>query len=260
MAKYELNAEVVYRENLTDELFVLCVRPLDAQIPDFTPGQYVELAMPDKAQLSGETKLIRRAYSIASAPSNSEHIELYIVVVPDGYLTPKLWTLELGDKLWMGPKIKGKFTLDPIPPGKDLVVVSTGTGNAPFVSMLREFRNTNRWNRFVFIHGVRYEKDLGYREELEQVSAEDDSVIYIPTVTREPQDSSWEGLRGRVPVVFQGNTYEQYVGAPLDPKDSHIMLCGNPAMIDSMEELLKERGFKEHKKKDPGNIHLERYW
>jgi ferredoxin--NADP+ reductase len=139
-------------------------------------------------------------------------------------------------------------------------MVSTGTGVAPFMSMLRTYRGQNRWRRFVLINGVRVAADLGYRAELEQITREDPTVIYVPLATREPEGGSWTGLRGRVQTALEPATYQRLAGAPLDPAHCHVFLCGNPQMIDDVELLLGQRGFVTDSRTGRGNVHFERYW
>lgn len=250
----DYNAEVSHREEVAEGLWILRVRPLDAEIPEFRAGQYAELG------LNLDSKLVRRQYSIASQPSERSFLEFVIVLVEDGQLTPQLYKLGPGERLWLGPKIKGKFTLDEIPSDRDLVMVATGTGNAPYVSMLREYQSKGRWRRFVLVHGVRHASDLTYSDEMFRLAETDPSVFYVPLATREPESSAWSGLRGRVGVALEPETYAKLVGSALAPENCHIFLCGNPEMIDSMQEMLESRGFKKHSRRNPGNLHFERYW
>ena len=209
---------------------------------------------------SSRRKMIKRAYSIASSPNIREYMEFFIVLIEEGALTPKLWKMQVGDRLWMDKRISGKFIMDPAPPGKDLVMVSTGTGLAPFLSMMNTYRGEERWRRCIIVHGCRYASDLGYKEQLEKIAAEDPSILYFPMVTREPEDTSWDGLRGRVPTFLVPETYRKLVGAELDPEDCHVFLCGNPDMIVQLEEELTGLGFKAHSRKEAGNMHFEKYW
>ena len=268
------NATLTDRQNINDELCIVRISPDSEQVPLFEPGQFITLGLPKdptdvpaNAPSRGDTdkpqrpRLVRRAFSIASSALVRDHIELYLVLVKEGRFTPMLWALRTpGGRVWMDNQAKGTFTLEGVPEGKDLVMVATGTGLAPFMSMLRTYRGTGMWRRYVIIHGVRLASDLGYHQELEQISREDPSVIYLPTVTREPQGSSWTGLRGRVQSVLAPDTYLPHVGAPLDPRDCHVFLCGNPEMITSAEETLMGRGFLLQTKDRPGNLHFERYW
>jgi ferredoxin--NADP+ reductase len=248
---------------------------------DFEPGQFANLAlMPSpeaiaaqakeegegdapKRRRPGRIRLVRRAYSIASPPSEKRWLEFYIVAVDEGALTPRLFDLNVGDRLFMDTKIKGHFTIKDVPEKKNLVTVATGTGLAPFLSMYKQYKDTpDRFNKFVFIHGVRVEEDLGYRSYLEQVAKDDPRVIYLPAVSRAPDDSEYAGYRGRATTMFSDGTYEQATGAKLNPETDHVFLCGNPAMIDQLEaELVERDGFtvKSPRQKD-GNLHFERYW
>lgn len=263
MSQHTNNATLISRTDLNSELAIFQVKPDEGEVPSFIPGQFAELSVIEPAEDSTEKpkKILRRSYSIASAPSQKEALEFYLVLVPEGKLTPKLWSLKVGDKLWLGPKIKGKFTLDGVAQDKNLVMVSTGTGLAPFLSMFKEFKDQFIWRNLVLVHGVRLAEDLGYREELEHFAREYKNFKYIPMCSREAEDSEWSGLRGRVTELFENQElYKQNTGLSLDPTDTQAFLCGNPAMIDSVQETLEKSGFRKHSKKNPGNIHFERYW
>jgi ferredoxin--NADP+ reductase len=266
-----LNAVVVEKELFHDTLGLFRIA-YEGEGPkkDFEPGQFANLALmppPEaieaqaKAEAEGDApqrrrpgriKLVRRAYSIASPPSEKRWLEFYIVAVDEGALTPRLFDLDVGDRLFMDTKIKGHF-----------VTVATGTGLAPFLSMYKQYKDTpGRFNKFVFIHGVRLEEDLGYSEALKQIAKDDPRVVYLPAVSRAPEDSDYAGYRGRVTTMFSDGTYEQATGAKLNPETDHVFLCGNPAMIDQLEgEFVERDGFivKSPRQKD-GNLHFERYW
>ncbi len=264
------NATLVARDDLTDILSIVRVRPDTGPVPPFVPGQFVRLGVPrapNPAHVGirppsrpGRIRLTRRAYSIASSPTVTEWMEFFVVRVEAGELTPRLWEIAPGGRLWMDDAAKGEFHIELAPPSKDLVMVCTGTGIAPFMSMLRTYRGQNRWRRFVLINGVRYAADFGYMAEMETLAREDPTVRYIPLVTREPEDGAWTGLRGRVQTALEPATYERLVGAPLDPAECHVFLCGNPEMIDSVQQVLETRGFVTDSRGSRGNIHFERYW
>lgn len=262
MADYQVNAQISARQDLNEELAIFRVKPEGWTLPEFKPGQYAELALIDP---DSEAKTERRSYSIASAPSVNDslanELEFYVVRVEGGYLTPRLFNLQVGDKIWLGPKIKGKFTLESVPAGKDLVMLSTGTGLAPFLSMLREHELKEKpWRSVCIIHGARLEKDLGYRAELEARERDYPWFKYIPSLTRDLDNTAWQGPRGRVQQIIQSGLLEQRLGRALSVEDTHFLLCGNPQMIDEVELLLGEKGFRKHSKKEPGNVHVERYW
>ena len=262
MSEYKNNARITFSEDLNEELKIFRVTPDEGQVPEFEAGQYAELALPELDDRPEEErrKLLRRAYSIASAPSQRDYLEFFVVHVQGGAVTSKLWNLKAGDRLWLGPKVKGKFTLSELPEGKDIVLVSTGTGLSPFVSMVKEHLNSAKFSSFTVIHGTRIQSDLGYRAELEQLAKENKKFSYVPALTREPEGSSWSGERGRVPSLLESEKFKALTGRDLDPEKSQIFLCGNPAMIEDVVVQLHVRGFKEHSRKDPGNVHVERFW
>jgi ferredoxin--NADP+ reductase len=273
MSEDPLNATVIEREDINDELAIVRIRPDGWEIEPYKPGQFTTLGLPrqedpdeqpkadsPRARRGRGPRLIRRAYSIASSPNNLDYLEFYLVLVQGGKLTPKLWGSDQGDRVFMDPRIKGEFTLDNVPRGKDLIMVATGTGLAPYVSMYRTYRGTGLWNRLTMVHGVRYLQDLGYREELEQAAKEDDSFFYIPTVSRAEDGEDVPGLRGRVTTAMDPKNYEKITGGKIDPETCHVFLCGNPAMITEQQETLEAKGFVTATRKQPGNIHFERYW
>lgn len=263
------NASLIYRKDLTDELSIVRVVGDDNYVPEFKAGQFVTLGLPRaleeipeaaRAKMGNRPRLVRRAYSIASSPKQREFLELYVVLVEGGKLTPKLWTVDEGGRLYMDPRIKGEFTLDEVPADKDIVMIATGTGIAPFISMLRTYRNENRWRQCTLIHGVRRPEHLGFSEELEEAVRQDSTFHYIPVCSDVQTPQVWGGTRGRVQVALNEEKFRELTGGTLDPQQCHVFLCGNPAMINDVETLLHERGFKTHSKDEPGNIHFERYW
>jgi ferredoxin--NADP+ reductase len=269
MSSDPTNATLVARHDLNETLSIVRVRPDSGRVPDFTPGQFITLGLPREVPPEvvrlrplrpGRTPLTKRAYSIGSSPGETDSYELFVVLVAAGKLTPKMWTLREGDRLWMDDEAKGEFSLGSVPADQDLVMISTGTGLAPFMSMLRTYRGQNRWRRFVLINGVRHVSDFGYRDELVAITRADPSVHYIPIVSRPAEGPAWDGLRGHVQVALEGGEYGRQVGAALDPQHCHVFLCGNPAMIDDVEKLLAQRGFQTATHESPGNLHIERYW
>jgi ferredoxin/flavodoxin---NADP+ reductase len=269
-----LNATLVNRIDLGRELAIVRVQPDAGEIPEFEPGQFLELALPSPprpevelatAQLAaGEqprrARMTRRAYSLASAKVDRKVAEFYIVLVERGRLTPRIWPLVEGDRLWMDTQPRGHFTLDDVPRGSDVLAIATGTGVAPYVSMLRTYRATGRWRRFVLVHGVRVAADLGYRSELQQMAAQSSDFLYLPVLSREPANSGWTGLRGRAQVALDEPAVRDMLAASRSTGSTHVLLCGNPEMISQTQAKLTAQGFVPHTRQQPGNLHVERYW
>ncbi len=235
------------------ELAIFRVR-LDASPWHFEPGQYALLSLPDTAAPKDG---LRREFSIASPPDDFE-LEFYAVHIPGGAFTERLWRLGVGGRLRVEDQARGRFTLDPATSGRHLVFVATGTGLAPYLSMLRAHRDAAPWRRVVVVHGVRSAADLGYRDELQAMAAQDSSMTYVPVISG--PEAGWSGAVGHAQSILMAHDFEDRAGFPLDPVDCSVFLCGNPAMVDETEKLLQGRGFVTHTEVTPGNIHFERYW
>ncbi len=267
----ELNAIVSQRISITPELIILRVVPKSGELPDFKAGQFATLGLPGSAPrielADPETinpepdKLIRRAYSIASSSVNKEYIEFYITIVRSGALTPRLFALNPGSEVFLGKKFTGMFTLDNIPAEANIVMISTGTGLAPYMSMLRSDLDCGGRRQFAIIHGARHSWDLGYRSELITMDNMCSNFTYLPVISRPSEELiRWGGLSGYVQDIWQQGLIADGWPEPPDTDNTHLFLCGNPAMIDQMVEILEMEGFTEHSRKNPGTIHLERYW
>lgn len=256
-----LNATVIDRVDVTPELMILRVRP-DAGVPSFTPGQYVAIGLlggatryagaAPESETTAPDKLIKRAYSIGSSPEQREYLEFYIAVVPTGRLTSRLAVVQVGERVFCQPKVTGTFTLEGVPADKNLVLISTGTGLAPFMSMVRTSSIWAPRRSITVIHGVRYPEDFAYAEELRALEISSKTLRYLPIASRAAD--TWTGRKGRVQKIFEEGT------VTLNPESDHVFICGNPAMIEDLEAMLAGNGFKLHSKKAPGNLHVEKYW
>ncbi len=257
MAVETSNAALRERIDVHPSLAIFRISPEEGPVPVFEPGQFTNLGLP---RPDGGGRLLRRAFSIASTPRERSHVEVFVRLVDDGEFTSRLWSLESGARLWLDPRVYGRFTLEEVQHGSDLLLIGTGTGLAPFISMIRTYRGSSRWKRCVLLESARMAEDLAYRTELERIAAEDPSFLYLPTLTREPPGSAWSGLRGRVQRFLEPAVFARLTGAPLEPERFQVMLCGNPAMIAGTTELLGGLGFRPHRRREPGQIHTERYW
>jgi ferredoxin--NADP+ reductase len=271
MGKFDLNAVVEQRIEVAPGLMVIRVVPVGWDLPRFTPGQFAVLGLPPEAPRcsladpdEGNNKpgvLIRRAYSIASSSVSREYLELYITLVRSGALTPRLFALQPGDRLWLGPKITGRFTLDEAPHDTDLILVATGTGLAPYMSMLRTMLPEGDGRRFAVLLGARHSWDLGYQSELLTMSRQHPSFTYLSIISRPAEEPvPWGGRAGYVQDLWRGDALERVWEVRPNPGSSRVFLCGNPAMIDDMVAILAEEGFREHSRKTPGHVFVERFW
>jgi len=267
----ELNAVVTTKIEVAPGLMVIRVAPDGWDLPEFAPGQFAVLGLPPEADRSDLAdaddepikpgKLIRRAYSIASSSKAHKYLEFYITLVHSGALSPRLFNLQPGGRVWLGPKITGTFTLDLAPEDKEIILVATGTGLAPYMSMLRSELAASKGRRYAVLLGARHSWDLGYHAELVAMEQLSPNFTYLPIISRPAEEPvPWTGRAGYVLDLWQSRELEQeWKGRPT-PETSRIFLCGNPAMIEDMIELLSDDGFTEHTRKTPGSIYVERYW
>lgn len=254
------NAEVVRRHDFTEDLFVVGVRLREQALAAFEAGQYATLGLLGDAPAGGQAKLIKRPYSIASGGNELDCYEFLITTVPDGQLTPRLHRARVGDPIWMDPKVRGKFFAAADHPDSDVIMIATGTGLAPFRAMWRSFPMGQRWRRLALIHGVRQVKDAVYGEEIRALLKGDANVRYVAAVSREAPDAIPGAVAGRVQAALDAKHAEERLGFPLDPERVRVMLCGSPAMIQDIKDLLAPHGFTAGHHDAPGAIFSEKYW
>jgi len=263
------NATLVTREEINPQLVVLRIQP-DGELFSFTPGQFAVLGLlgaetrvseaDPELPLANPNTLIRRAYSIASASVERRYAEFFITLINSGLLTPRLFACAYGSRLYMGPKGSGLFTLDRAAPEKTVILIATGTGLAPYMSMLRTMLVEETERRFVVLHGARYSWDLGYRGELESLARVRSNFTYIPSITRPEKDPHFVGATGRVQTLLEQGIIQRQSGLSLDPTRAEVFLCGNPAMIEAAKAILLGQAFTPSKGKQPGTLHVEEYW
>jgi ferredoxin--NADP+ reductase len=270
MSEPQLNAVVTSRDEISSRLIIMRVVADGWQMPDFEPGQFAVLGLPGSAPRyhlsepedtpSQPDKLLRRAYSIASSSLTREYMEFYISLVTSGALTPRLFALNIGDHLWLSSRVAGVFTLDEVPEEKNVVLVATGTGLAPYMSMLGTEMRCGSEQRFAVLHGAHHSWDLGYRSELMTLQHLCGNLSYVPTVSR-PQDEPvpWNGHTGHVQDLWAKGVVAETWGFHPTPANTHVFVCGSPAMTEEMLQLLIKEGFREHSQKVPGEIHVERF-
>jgi ferredoxin/flavodoxin---NADP+ reductase len=270
MTTPQLNAVVTAKHEISPRLIIMRVAADGWLMPEFEPGQFAVLGLPGSAPRcrisepeeppSDPDKLIRRAYSIASSSLTREYMEFYINLVGSGALTPRLFALNVGDRLWLSSKATGMFTLAQVPKDKHIIMVATGTGLAPYISMLTSQMMCGDPQRYAVLHGAYHSWDLGYRSELLALQHLCPNFTYVATIDR-PEDEPvpWSGPTGWVQDLWRKGVVAQSWGFAPAPANTHVFLCGNPLMIGEMMTVLQEEGFCEHSQKQAGEIHAERF-
>jgi ferredoxin--NADP+ reductase len=283
------------------DLMIIRIRP-DFKLAPHKPGQYSTIGLghwesrtpgcQDEIVKPGfEQKLIRRAYSMSSSILDEQGnlfdldktnwLEFYIVLVREAVegapeLTPRLFTLQEGSRLFVGEKIAGHFTLDPVKPGDTVLFLATGTGEAPHNYMLWDLLRRGHTGRILSACCVRYRRDLGYLDIHQELMRRYSNYTYLSLTTREADTI---GQKVYIQDLIASGQMEERLGKSLDPATTHVFLCGNPKMIGvpntdkttgqllfpnptGVVELLSKRGFEidQPHKKLKGNIHYEEYW
>ena len=261
----EYNATVTLRADLAPGTMALRVK-LDGDAFDFEPGQYTVLGLrrssPRSAEATADSAelqqkdgdyMIRRAYSITSNSMDSE-LEFVVTLVRSGDLTPRLFALKEGARIYVHPGAQGLFTLGASSGNRDLLLVGTGSALAPYLAMIRSSFDETEEIKFVVVHAAATSRDLAFRTQLVKLSELSDRLTYLPTITNPEADPGWEGLTGSVVDLLDSHEIEDAVGIPVDPERFDAFLSGSPEMIDQVTTALKARGFEDD------DIHAERYW
>jgi ferredoxin--NADP+ reductase len=238
---------VVGKHIWTDGLYSIQV---DAPMADFTAGQYTKIA------LDIGTDRVGRPYSLVNAPQDRP-LEVLFNEVPGGPLTPRLSELKIGDPVWVAAQAGGIFTLESVQPADTLWLLATGTAIGVYLSILRTAAPWEHFKRVILVHGVRAAADLVYGETLASIAAQrGPQFSLIPAISRETQA---QALHGRITDLLTSGALEERAAARIDPESSHVMLCGNSAMIKDAKQILEARGLVRHRRHAPGHYSAEQY-
>jgi ferredoxin--NADP+ reductase len=240
-----LEGRVIENRHWTDALFSLRVETPSLA---FEAGQFVRIAL----DVGGER--VARPFSFVNPPQDPV-LEFYGIVVPQGPLSPRLARLGRNDKLHIASNPAGFLVLSEVPDAETLWLVSTGTGLAPFLSMLRTDTPWRRFRNVVLVHAVRHARELVYQDMIHEIRKKN-SLRYVTFVSRENAPGS---LAGRVPAAMRDGRLEAAAGFALDQR-SHVMLCGNPDMLRDASGALAERGLRKHRRRSPGHFTMESFW
>ncbi|RMO11179.1 Oxidoreductase FAD -binding:oxidoreductase FAD-binding region [Pseudomonas cichorii] len=240
---------------LTDNLFTL--RTTRDPGFRFRAGQFARLGV---TKADGST--VWRAYSMVSAP-HDDFLEFFSIVVPGGEFTSELSRLREGDTLLVEKLATGYLTPDRFVDGRDLWLLSTGTGVAPFLSILQDFEIWDKFERIILVYSVRESRELAYQQLIDELMQRDylaeyaDKFLFLPTVTREQHPGA---LHGRITHLIESGELERAAGVELTPEHSRVMICGNPQMIDDTRAVLKQRDMQLNLTRRPGQVVVENYW
>jgi ferredoxin--NADP+ reductase len=243
MSEKWLQARVTENRHWTEALFSLRV---EGPRLAFEAGQFVRIAL----DIAGER--VARPFSFVNPPADPS-LEFYGIVVPEGPLSPRLAQLGVGDNLFVAPNPAGFLVLSELPEAETLWLVSTGTGIAPFLSILRTDAPWKRYRNVVLVHAVRHARELVYRDLICGLK----NLKYVSFVSRETAAGS---LAGRIPAAIGDGRLEAAAGLRLAPESSQVMLCGNPDMLKDTAAALVSRGMRKHRRRSPGQITVESFW
>lgn len=242
-----LEGRVIANRRWTETLFSLRV---EAPRLAFEAGQFVRIAL----DIGGER--VARPFSFVNPPADPV-LEFYGVIVPEGPLSPPLARLGAGDALYVADNPAGFLVLSELPPAEDLWLVSTGTGIAPYLSILRTETPWKSYRRVVLVHAARFAKELVYRDLIDEIGRNHvGRLSYVRFVSRENTPGT---LSGRIPAAIRDGRLEAAGGA-ISAVRSQFMLCGNPQMLKDVAAALAERGLRKHRRRAPGQISVESFW
>jgi len=240
-----------------------CTRPTGYR---FTAGQFARLGVENVLKLPGEPEIIWRAYSMVSSPYD-EHLEFFSIVVPDGAFTSHLSQLEVGSPLYIDKTNFGFLTTSRFESGRDLWLLGSGTGLAPFLSILHDPETWQQFQNVILVHSARTTEELVYQDMIKGFTKHpllgelvDDIALrfhYVPVVTRENANGC---LHERITRLLENGALTTSTGLEITPEASRFMICGNPDMVTDIRKVLKAQGYAPARRNSPGEIAVENYW
>ena len=256
MSNAPTEEKVLSVEHFTDRLFRFEIsRPASFR---FRSGEFIMIGLP---KTEDQRKPIMRAYSVAS-PSWDDKLEFYSIKVPDGPLTSRLQRIQEGDTILLGKKPVGTLVLDALLPGKRLYMFSTGTGIAPFASLIRDPETYERYDQVILTHTCRQKAELSYGLRLVNDLKDDplvgemvgDKLLHVASLTREDYP-----LKGRITTLIEsGDLFKNAGTPPLNPEEDRVMICGSKDMIDDTAAIVEKFGLKEGSNSQPAEFVVEK--
>lgn len=253
--KYTIE-KITYLKQWTDHLFSFKITRNEAF--KFIPGQFARLGLKKE-----DGTFVWRPYSVVSADYDEE-LEFYSIIVPDGEFTQRLKNLKVDDEIYVDKTNYGLLTTDRFENGKDLWFLSTGTGLAPFISIMYDFSIWEQYENVILVHCAREAEELVYQDTINGFFTHEyygdlvkNKLKYVKILTRDKNNAD---LYGRITELIENKKLEQYVGLDLTIENSRIMICGNPQMVDDTRKMLSSRGLTISKRANPGNMAVENLW
>ncbi|VAW55363.1 Ferredoxin--NADP(+) reductase [hydrothermal vent metagenome] len=241
-----LTGKVIEKTQWNKRLFSLRIA---CDFNKFESGQFVRVA------LDINSERIARPYSVVSTAEDS-YLEIYFNIVLEGPLSPKLAVLEVNDEIFVTDKANGFLTVAEVPECKNLWMLATGTGVGPFLSILKSKNVWQRFEKIILGYSVRDFSELSYQAQIAEIEKQySNQFAFVPFITREKIDNA---MRQRITLCIEDGSFEKRVDTKID-NDSHIMMCGNWAMISGVTEALEKRGLRKHRRREPGHITTEKY-
>ncbi len=260
------NATVIGKIIVNPDLMIIQIST-DEPKSEFEAGQHTLLGLYGFEKRSSNSaiesfpadhdQLIKRPYSIASAKGETRHFEFYISQVKSGQLTPRLFNLNIGDRVYVGTKISGIFRLDETPDGTDIIMVATGTGIAPYISFLRSSIVDRPESKIVVIQGAARRWDLGYYSELTFLEKSYANFFYVPTLT--DPDDRWEGYQLCIEDLLRKDILQNEFNITPDPERTRFFVTGKPEMVGHVSEWLHDFGYEKHHPDNPGEMYVEEF-
>jgi len=242
-----LKGVVKEKKQWTEKLFSVRI---EAPLGQFIAGQFVRVGL----DIEGEQ--VARPYSLVNAPGE-DLLEIYFDIVPQGPLTPHLARLCVGDEVQVVDKASGFLTINEVPEVDDLWMMATGTGIGPFLSSLKTDEPWGKFKKIVLAYSVGLADELSYLETITSLQAKHpEQFQFVPFVTREVMEGA---LNTRITTALESGEFERFVDLNINAESTHIMMCGNSAMIRDASELLEARGLRKHRRREPGHITTEKY-
>ena len=248
MTEKWVQGEVVGVKHWTESLYSIRISAPEIK---FVAGQY------RKISLNIDNEDVARPYSFVNSP-DEDFLEFYSVSVPNGPLSTKLQQLKKGDQINVSPNNNGFLILNEVPVIDNIWMLATGTAIGPYLSILKTPDSWSNFKKVILVHAVRYNNELTYQETISDLKdIYGDRFIYVTYVSREDSENS---LTGRIPESISKGVLEKKAGVKILPDNTHIMICGNPEMVQDTTIELKKIGLKKHRRNSPGHITTENYW